>query len=78
MKPQTHYQQIQRATVQLAIITSLLLGMTLVCAWLGFSNGVVSLKGATSSAAYAFAVLFTMWGIASLFRVIDRRRQRHG
>jgi hypothetical protein len=75
MTPRTHYQQIQRATTHLAIITILLLGMTLICAWLGFTQSVMSLRGATASAAYAFAVLFMVWGIASLFRVV---RPSHG
>jgi hypothetical protein len=76
MIPRTYYQQIQRATAQFAILTIVLLGITLICAWLGFTQGVVSLRGATASAAYASGVLFILWGIASLFRMVGHRQHK--
>jgi len=72
--PVSYYRQLERGTLQLFIVTLVFLGLTVLCALLGFSQGVISLRGATSSLAYAFAVLFAIYTVASLFRWIGRRR----
>ena len=73
MNSRTHYQQIQRATVQLAGVTLVFLAMTVTCALLGFRQGVISLRGATGALAYALAVLFILWTLASVFRMVRRQ-----
>ena len=73
------YDQLGRATAGLLIATTACYAITLLCALLGLTQEVVSLRGATLSLVYAFAVclgLFLLTSVsAALIRRIDGRSQ---
>jgi uncharacterized membrane protein (DUF485 family) len=76
------YRQLGRVTIGVLIAALTLYGTMLVCAALGFSHAVASLRGAAASIAFVFCILVGLFLMASVvaavIRWLDRRDQIEG
>jgi hypothetical protein len=71
--PGTYYRQLRMATLSLLVLTLVSLGITMGCALMGSTQGVITFRSATGSAAYALAVVLGIYLIASLVRWLHLR-----
>jgi hypothetical protein len=71
------YRQLSRATAAVLFITLASLGVTLVCALLGFPDAVVSFRSITVVLAYVFGGMLAIFLLTALVwafaRLLDRR-----
>jgi hypothetical protein len=76
------YRQLSRATVAVLFITLASLGVTLVCALLGFSHAVASLNSVTVVLAYVFGGMLAVFLLTALVwalvRFLHRRSSPSG
>ena len=75
------YRQLGRVTWGALVGALSIFGLTLLCALLGFSHAVVSLRGVAASIAIVFCALFSVFLIASVVAAVIRwldRRDRPG
>lgn len=74
--PGTYYDELRLATRQALVLTLVSLGLTVSLALAGFTRGVITMRGATLSLAYALAVFLGLYLIASGVRWMNSRRLR--
>jgi hypothetical protein len=74
------YRQLARATVTVLFAALAFLGLTLLCALLGFSHAVVSFRGVSVVLGYVFGGMLAVFLLTSLVgalvRFLDRRSTR--
>lgn len=76
------HRQLSRATVAVLAVALSLFGLALLFALLGLPQAVVSLRQASFSVAFVFAVMFALFltssGAAGVLQWLDKRKEQAG